>query len=499
MKKLLVALLLALLAPLAASAQSSGWSTPAEVQTKTRSNWFPSVAADPWGNPHLVWSSGDGDGEKARDLLMYSQKEGDGWTEASDIIFTGIGGWAARNSLAIDRTGRLHLLVRSRDHIYYTTAAPDNATSAHGWKELRIMNGVGMPYYSAIAVDATGVIHVVYQEISPRTPEGGCVGCSDVWYRRSTDGGETWSAPVNISKGEQGSIKLQIAVDTLNNLYVTWDEGKDPNAPTGEPVGVAYAISNDRGESWKAAQSLRLPDAAAEQGTLAVSGTGELVHVFRSTPGDRILFRTSNDSGDSWSEPQEFAGLFARDRNDTPWDKYAMATDSAGNIHLLAVVRRAPDAAAAELVHLTWSGVNHNWSEAETLVADAKLRPEWPQLIVADGNRLHATWFTRNADDLYLSDTTAAYKVWYSTQTVDAPAVAVEIVPTPTPVVVPTPTPAADVKQADVVLAAEALRAAPPLPVKSEGPLMRNLGLSLAAPVLLFGILLALVLRKRMP
>lgn len=499
MRKLLVALLLALLAPLAASAQSEGWSAPVEIDTETRSNWFPSVAADPWGAPHLVWSSGDGEGEKSRDFLMYSQKQGDGWSKANDIIFTGIGGWAARNSLAIDRTGRLHLLVRSRDHIFYTSASPSDASSAHGWKEPRIINSIGMPYYSAIAIDQTGIIHVVYQEMSQRTPETACEGCSDVWYRRSTDNGEIWSAPVNISNGEYGSIKLQLTVDALSNLYVSWDEGKDPNSSTGEPVGIAYIVSRNQGVSWEPAQRLRLPDAvAAEQSTLAVSGNGQLMQVFRTTPGDRILFRTSNDNGATWSEPAPILEFWARDRNETPWDKYAMATDSAGTIHLLAVVRRAPDAKEAELVHLRWDASNR-WQLEKTLVVDSKLRPEWPQLIVAEGNRLHATWFSRNADDLYLSDTTAAYKVWYSTLTVDAPAKPVAVEPTPTAKPLPTPEPAPEVKQAEIALAEAALRAPAPVPVKSEGPLLEYLGLALATPVVLLGIMFALVIRKRLP
>lgn len=500
MRRFLAALLLALLAPLAASAQSSGWSTPVEIQSKTRSNWFPSIAADPWGNPHLVWSSGDGEGETTRDLLMYSEKQGDAWSEANDIVVTGMGGWAARSSLATDRSGRLHLLLRSRDHIYYTSASATGASSAHGWAELRIMNGIGMPYYSAIAVDRTGIVHVVFQELAPPTIDKECQGCSDVWYRRSLDGGATWSSPVNISKGDHGSIKLQLSADAHGNVYTTWDEGKDPNSSTGEPFGIAFAISRDQGATWEPVQRFRLPGAvAAEQSTLAVSGTGELVQVFRSTPGDQILYRTSNNDGAGWSDPAQIPNLWARDRNETPWDKYAMVTDSAGNIHLLAVIRRAADAKTNELVHLTWNAGKRSWEQTNTLVADAQLRPEWPQLVVASGNQLHATWFTRNADDLYLSDTTSAYKVWYATRTVDAPLVPVEVQPTPTAVPQPSFAPAPEVKQPEPALAEEVVRAAMPVPVKSEGPILRYLGLSLAVPALLFGIMLALVIRKRLP
>ncbi len=497
-RRFILVLIMTLLVPTAVLAQRGGWSRPVEIKTSTRSSWFPSLAVDPWGNPHIVFATGTGSGETATDLLMYTMRRGDAWLAPNDIVMTGTGGYASRSSLAIDRSGRLHLLVRSRDHIRYTSAAADDAISAQAWTPSRVMNALGMPYYSAIAIAPSGILHVVYQELSPNSQTNSCEGCSDVWYRRSLDGGATWSAPRNLSHSAYGSIKLHIVIDSNNNIYVTWDEGKDPNSALGEPVGIAYAVSRDQGTTWEAPQRLRLDGRAAEQGTLGITHQGELIQVFRTTPGDELLYRVSDDSGATWSQPAPLPGLVARDRNETPWDRYSMAADSAGNLHLLAVARRSPDDPAPSLFHVVWNANAHRW-EAPEPVETTSLFPEWPQLVIANGNQLHATWFTRNADDLYLSDTTSAYRIWYSERQVDAPFTPVEVLPTATPVPTPTAAPPLTALPSpnSAMLISEALNAPLPESIRSEAPLLRSLLWALLPALAILGVASALILWRR--
>lgn len=499
MRRSFIFCLLALLVtPVAALAQNSGWSRPVEIRTSTRSNWFPSLAVDPWGNPHIVFATGTGSGETAKDLLMYTTRRGDAWLVPNDIVMTGTGGWAARSSLAIDRAGRLHLLVRSRDHIYYTSADAHSALSAQAWSAPRVMNAIGMPYYSAIAIDPSGILHVVYQELTPSSKTNSCEGCSDVWYRRSLDGGATWSTPRNLSHSAYGSIKLQIVIDSNNNMYVTWDEGKDPNSALGEPVGIAYTVSRDQGVTWAAPQHLRLEGRAAEQGTLGVTNQGEFIQVFRTTPGDELLYRVSDDRGATWSQPTPLPGLIARDRNETPWDRYSMAADSAGNLHLLAAARRSLDDPAPTLFHVVWNAGERRWEAPEPVVTNS-LFPEWPQAVIANGNQLHATWFTRNANDLYLSDTTSAYRVWYSQRQVAAPFTPVAVVPTATPVLAPTALPRLVEQPADTptTLVSEAINAPLPESIRSEAPLLRSLLWALLPSIGILGVAAALLLWRR--
>jgi hypothetical protein len=84
--------------------------------------------------------------------------------------------------------------------------------------------------------------------------------------------------------------------------------------------------------------------------------------------------------------------------------------------------------------YLTWDG--QTWSEP-TLVFDGVGWPEWPRIVVSQGNRLHAVWFVRNQ----ISTDSALYQVWYSNALSPAPAQPLPPTPTPTPTVTPSPTP----------------------------------------------------------
>lgn len=490
----LTLLLLALAGQLPAQAQRNGWRTPQRVESPQRSNWFPSVAVDPWGAVHLVWSSGKEQGKVSKALLMYSRLADGAWSAPNDIIWTGSAAYAARNSLAIDRSGRLHALVRSRDAIAYTSAPANEAHSARAWTPPHKIDGTGIAYYEAIAVDTDGVIHVVWQDAIGVVSEQGCDDCANVWYRRSADGGRRWSTPANLSNGPNGAAKLQIVLDPRNNLYVVWSEGSDPFQGKDQPIGVALVYSGDHGQSWGAPQRFTLPDDAPQQAALAVSGQDQLVLVFRATATDAVLFSRSDDHGQSWTPPQPLPGLIARRWDETPWDTYSFVADSAGNLHLLAAGRVDVTQVVPALYHVTWRADGQSWTTPE-VVMQGELRPEWPQAAVAAGNELHVVWYTKSPQDL-LTPEQPQYQVWYSARTVDAPAVAVEIVPTATPQPTSTPVPTPTVAPLPA-LPASATQAPAATSLRSELPLLRMIGLALLPALALLLLVLVVTLTRR--
>jgi hypothetical protein len=173
-----------------------------------------------------------------------------------------------------------------------------------------------------------------------------------------------------------------------------------------------------------------------------------------------------------------------------------MATDSAGDLHLLAVARRAPSEAVPGLYHLVWRVAEQRWLPPEPLSAN-ELYPEWPQLVIAEGKRLHAAWFTRSASDLHTAEK-SAYQVWYSSRTLDAPAIRVEIQPTPTIRPTETPTVAAVKPVPQQTLPLEALLAPQPTSVRSEAPILRSIGMALLPALAICLAALLIALRRRM-
>ncbi len=89
-------------------------------------------------------------------------------------------------------------------------------------------------YQPRLAVDGNGTVHAVFPsgEFNPTNPI-----VRPVWYRQSTDHGETWSEPVVIEPGSAGFFhnrKHLIAADPVsNNLYLVW-YGTTKEFPTAE-------------------------------------------------------------------------------------------------------------------------------------------------------------------------------------------------------------------------------------------------------------------------
>jgi len=266
-----------------------------------------------------------------------------------------------------------------------------------------------------------------------------CTSCSDIFYRRSTDNGVTWSAPVNLSHSPTGSTKPQVKVDAEGGVHVTWDEGWDFYTGRGLPQSVAYTHSLDNGQTWSAPMTFRAPASvvgAPQQITLGIDGVGRLVAVWRVEAGlkpesHKVYYQVSDDHGRTWSAPQRLEGVNARDWL-TGLDSYTATTDSAGHIHL-ALVSQTTEVTTTQysLVHLEWDGLR--WSAPEAVFTSEDL-PEWPRLAIGGGNQVFLTWFVRPKEAIW---TGGHYTVWAAHMEADAPHVA----PTAAPSLLPSPTP----------------------------------------------------------
>jgi sugar lactone lactonase YvrE len=293
-----------------------------------------------------------------------------------------------------------------------------------GWTRYTVEDGLVDGHVTAIAKD--------------RILNAMCPGCMDVFYRRSDDGGSTWSAPANLSNSYAGSVKPQIKIDNNDGVHVTWEEGEDWYLSGGYPVGSVHRYSADGGTTWSDPFMFTHPDGAPQQITLGIGRAGELVAVWRLPRrlllGERsaVYYQRSTDDGASWSDPQPIEGIIAKDWEPMSLDSCHSASDSAGNVHLLVLGYLSPLEEILSLIYVVWDG--QEWSRPYRLYTSTN-PPEWPRIAVGMGNSVHATWFTR--DEAHIWDAERGrYQVWAARRQADAPS----LPPVPTSVPLPTST-----------------------------------------------------------
>lgn len=422
-------------------AQDNQWSTPINISNSTNGSWFPDLAVDNMGNVHVVWCETEWDEfQEGTEYLFYTRWDGQGWTEPNDLVAASP--TIHRSSIAVDTRGNLYLTFledrpeRYAHGVYFGHAPVGAADSAASWSPWRFIGGRMIGYASDLLMDRENRLHVLYTESSEMLPSDLCPrgNCADVFYRHSEDRGRTWSAPENLSTSDPGTKRIGLMVDWWGSIHAFWDEGSDRYRPD-VPIGVAHAVSYDGGLSWSPPTLITSTVGVPQQVVAGFDGNGQTIIVWRAInfhPEEqpitdyRVYYQVSSD-GTSWSSAVPIPRIFAVTGN-TLFDAYDMGTDSSGNLHLVGAFRLFESDLAPAIYHLQWDG--ERWLVPER-VSQGPGYPEYPRIVVENGNVLHVTWAVREFPGYYPQQ----INVWYSRKQVASPAW------TPVPTCEPLPTP----------------------------------------------------------
>lgn len=117
-------------------------------------------------------------------------------------------------------------------------------------------NAIGGPAgaYPQLAVTPQGTLHIVYN----RNPTPELAGASEVYHRRSTDGGKTWSDPKPLSDEDPnlyaGQYFPNLSVAPNGRIDVAWWDTRD--TPGMRSNDVYYTYSDDDGKTWSKNQRI---------------------------------------------------------------------------------------------------------------------------------------------------------------------------------------------------------------------------------------------------
>ncbi|MCK4836603.1 MAG: exo-alpha-sialidase [Candidatus Aminicenantes bacterium] len=157
---------------------------------------------------------------------------------------------------------------------------------------INITNTSNMVSNSTMVLDNSGNIIFLWQEKIP----------ADNWeimFIRSTDKGSTWSVPVNISNNAALSVSPEISFNSVNDLYVVWDDSTPGNRE------IFFIRSTDNGLTWSSPLNISKTNTDGSYlPSIALSSTGIIYVVWMEWNGDRdIFFSRSTDNGNTWSLP----------------------------------------------------------------------------------------------------------------------------------------------------------------------------------------------------
>ncbi len=120
-------------------------------------------------------------------------------------------------------------------------------------------------------------IHVVWTDSRTTSPDEHYIDAYEIYYRRSNDGGATWSEEIRLTDAPKWSADPSISV-LGSDVYVFWPDRRDmPGSGREDDREIYYKYSNDGGVTWS--DDMRLTNSIGESGLAAVAQSKSSLHV----------------------------------------------------------------------------------------------------------------------------------------------------------------------------------------------------------------------------
>ncbi|UCE37614.1 MAG: PKD domain-containing protein [Thermoplasmata archaeon] len=314
------------------SAYPAGWGEDTRLTYASDESRWPEVVIDSADIIYVVWQD-----YRDGSYNLYLKKSSDfGKTWSSDIKVTDTTWQSVWPQIALDSNDVLHLLWLEEDETstkykwqpydsdYKEILYKNSADGGTTWgSEVQITSNTGRMQRIGldIAVGQDDMLHVAYSKYSP----------SQIYHRKSTDGGVTWNAAKVIGDDRDAARPVVIAADTIGHVYVAFHAW-------GTVGDLHYVKSNDNGDTWGSEINL-------------IGGSGWANFAYLSAADDGHVFLTYTDNlgvgTDHWNDPGEVYIRISDDyaqnwgsRIRLTHDNYAVqepstALDSDNNAHIV--------------------------------------------------------------------------------------------------------------------------------------------------------------------
>ncbi len=332
----------------------SVWKKPAVVFQREAEMRALRLLADSSGGFHSLWiqpmrvSSG-ADVEMTdvfRDAIFYSNWNGADWSQPVAILQTPRG-TSRHFSAAISAEGNLYTVWQGDQtgEMYFSWAKANRAFIPAEWAEplkLPVTEEIsGLPDIAAWR----GTVYVLYSVPINET--------RGVYLTRSTDGGATFSPPVQVfdasAAGWEVVGKPSLSVTYDGHLHAMWVRETLPG--TRGSQGLYYSRSGDSGMTWSKADMVM--DGSVLWGETAASPNGSLYQIWQEgEPPQVFRARISNDYGTTWTRLEPLAN------DGTPSGSADVFFDPSGKLYMLQFVKDRN----SNLSIQDWETQGSNWT-----------------------------------------------------------------------------------------------------------------------------------------
>ena len=348
------------------------WQTPQRLTWDSEYSYVPVIAVGTGNDLHITWTS-----KFSANDIYYKKSTDSGSTWMGPKRLT----WSSRSfsgqDITVDGLNRVHIVFTdisvSNSDLFYKRSIDGGTT----WEPLKRMTWTsGFKMISCVAFDSFNNIYIIWSDSTP--------GNSELFLKKSTDGGINWSPPQRLTWTAGNSGQNSFATSSTNTLHIAWSDD------TSGYLDVYYKSSVDGGSNWGSPRRVTWGANEAEATDLAVDSSGHINIVWvDEVPDTEIFFKKSTNGGTSWSALQRITwnsgSSYGPDIDINSSDVYNLVWyDSSPGRHEIFHKKSTDNG-------VSWGPINRlTWSPYDSVAC---------RLVSQANNRLHLTWEERLSDD----------------------------------------------------------------------------------------------------
>ncbi len=267
------------------------WGADTRLTNNSANSWYPSVSVSS-SVVHVVWQ----DNRDGNEAIYYKRSTDGGLSWGTDTRLTSNSGYSLSPSGAVSGSEVHVVWYEGRDgnnEIYYKRSS-DGGIS---WgADTRLTNDIADSYGSSVSVSGS-VVHVAWQDKRDSNYE--------IYHKRSTDAGISWGTDTRLTNNPALSRYPSLSASG-SIVHIVWEDYR------GSDFNIYYKRSTDGGTSWTADIPLTLDLGDSYHPSLSVSGS--VLHAVWSDNRDgnsNIYYKRSTDAGISWQADTPLTSNFA--------------------------------------------------------------------------------------------------------------------------------------------------------------------------------------------
>jgi subtilisin family serine protease len=214
----------------------------------------------------------------------------------------------------------------------------------------------------------------------------------DLWYRTSSDGGDTWSTDTQLTTDPAWDSFPDLAQTTDGTLWVVWASDRSGTQ-------IWSKTSSDGGTTWSAETQLTTGGDQNSEPAILQADDGRLWLVWMSGPSSaaKIWFKTSSDGGATWSAESQLTG--------TVFGSPAVAQTADGKVWVLWGVsgscgfaisgKSSSDGGATWSADVQLTTCGENYAPSLVCTSDGTLVVMWTNFSTGAGD----LWYRTSEDD----------------------------------------------------------------------------------------------------